>query len=208
MYRHSTLQSCLPSRSTGPHPGRSWVTSEVLSPLFPAGVQPWEMPSAVVGLAGSAEQQSHFPFRDEACTLLPGSVAEQKLTLCFSCAPQGGSGVPRLQGGTYNASATGWRDLLRSRVGNPLWSLHCSHICARDIQSESRSELCSTLSLSSTTCWFEQLSGFSGTAHVHISLSTMSTTHRKGKVWHEEALQLVKAGSLLPLLQMILWSNE
>lgn len=192
----------------GLHPGRCWVTSDVLSPLFPAWVQPWEMPSTVVGLAGWGEQQSYCTFRDEPCTLIPGSVAEQKLTLCFSRTFQGDSGVPRMQGGTYNASATEWRDLLHSEVGNPLWSLHSSHICALVIQSETRSELCSTLFLFSTTCWLEQLFGFSGTAHVYISLSTMSTTHRKGKVWHEEALKLVKAESLLPLLQMFLWSNK
>ena len=164
-------QSCLPSRSMGPHPRRCWVTPEVLSPLFPAWVQSWEMPSTTVGLAGSGAHQSYYNLGDEACNLLPGSVTEQKFNLSFSCPLRGHSGVPRTQGGTYKASAAERRDLLLSKVRNPLWFLHPSCICALATQNEPRSGLCSTSSL----CWCsEQLSSFSGMEHGHISLSTVS----------------------------------
>lgn len=129
------------------------------------------MPITVVGSAGSGAHQSYCTFRDEACTRLPGSVAEQKFTLSFSFPSRGDSGVPRMQGGTYNSSAAEQRDLLLSKVGNPLSFLRPLHICSFAIQNEARSELCSTSSLS---CPFEQVSSFAGTEHGRISLSTVS----------------------------------
>lgn len=112
--RHGMLRSCLCSRSMGPHPRRCRVTLEVLSSLFPAQVPSWQTPSTMVGLAGSGAHQSFCTFGNEACTLLPSSLTEQKLTLSFSCPLRAvqvsqehkeGLTKPQLQdGGTYCAN--------------------------------------------------------------------------------------------------------
>lgn len=77
----------------------------MLSPLFPAQAQPWEMPSIMEGSAGSEAHRWCCTFRNEVCTPLPASAEEQKVTLTFSCPLSSGSGVPKTQGGTYNTCA-------------------------------------------------------------------------------------------------------
>lgn len=57
----------LTQQEQGPHPGRGWAAPEVLSTLFPAQVQPWEMPSTMEGSEGSGAHRWYCAFGGEVC---------------------------------------------------------------------------------------------------------------------------------------------